>query len=275
MKMKEPKSIIKKIRRVASPFDGHLASIYGEQGWQKPSYYLNIENQESYVHIAGGFAFPTTLPGFAVIVGVTRDEESEPALKVLAEAEEGDLSSLLDKTLLLRNKYGYEKYPDLLETWFGDFQRYNSFVSHWNLMLEKKTSQENRGIYLSPPPDWESPYNGLLYWRRIKSLIGEQKQLYFGSSSKLRTAIQKLLAEDDGKKKNVDQYPPAVMALGYVVHALVGLTPWLQKIQSEKVISTREDNYEAFASHMQGEAYEYLFTAGPEDTGELFDTIPK
>ena len=64
--MNKTESIVKKIQEKISPFDSHLAEIYGEQGWLRPRHYVNTENNENYLYLAGGVAFPTTESGFLV-----------------------------------------------------------------------------------------------------------------------------------------------------------------------------------------------------------------
>ena len=92
------------------------ARITGEDaGFQARSfYYKAVDGDAEYQEISGGFVSPAKKPGFAVVIGLGRNDDPaiDPAWKlgtkrisVLSEAESKDLTELVARMLALRKVF--------------------------------------------------------------------------------------------------------------------------------------------------------------------------
>lgn len=231
------KCIIEKIEDKLPETEGRriLQKVTGKTEYPSPIYYRNLETGEEYAYIAGGLAFPSKFdntdeikPGVAVIVAVDEANSDVPVFRVLEEAQSENVPALLRKCLVLREKYGDRECSELFDTWRGDNKNYQSHVNDFNATLKG----EQRGIYINPPPDFDSPNAFDSYAHRIRELAAkEARRLHLGPCNLLRNC---LLGEINH---------PAVLALGYVVFSLsstLGNRPWM------KPVNEGPDNYMGF-----------------------------
>lgn len=273
---------IKVVRRnnIITGSDQHIAHITGERYVRKPYYYRNIENGQEYSHIAGGIGWPGEKAGFIVIVAV---EKQQDTFHVLEEAENSTVPGLLSECLGLRQKYGYGLTSELFRFWYGEHERFDTFVTDFNHKLELKDEKVD-GVYLSPPHDSEKPNAFEIWLNRIKSCLGDasgKKTLHLENCNRLRNHIQNL-PPNAAKKGSIQDYP-AIACLGGVVHSLMIRRPWLKFVEGEKTVPTQKDDYVGEASHAREEALralgaaevDYGDMAEYEDRGELVPTIPK
>jgi hypothetical protein len=279
--MSEIKSIIEIVKRknIVTGADSHIARITGERSVPKPHYYRNIENGQEYSHIAGGIGWPEERPGFIVVVAV---EKQHGTFRVLEEAERSSIDGLLSDCLELRQKYGYNRASDLFRFWYGEQEKFDTFVAGFNHKL-KLEDEKVGGIYLSPPHDYQKPNAFEIWSNRIQSCLGnasKKKTLYLGNCNGLRNHIQNF-PHDGAAKGSIENYP-AIACLGGVIHSLMMLRPWLKFAKREKVVSTMKNDYVGYAGQVHEEAMRNLGAGYVdygdmdeyEDRGEVVPTIP-
>jgi len=243
--MPETKSVIEVVKRknTISGSDQHIAMITGRQHVKKNHYYRHIETGQEYSHIAGGIGWPGEKPGFTAIVATEKDADT---LHVLAEAEALNVNELLSECLKLRETYGYGRHPDLFPSWYGDHERFQTFVTDFNQEMER--NEENfKWLSLSPPRDHERSNAFEIWVNAVRACLSRdtsgEKVLYLGNCQKLRNHIQNL-PPDAAIKGSIEQYP-AISCLGGLVHSLVIRKPWLDEIVGQGgrgTISTIQDD---------------------------------
>jgi len=277
--MSEVTSKIEIIKRknIVSGADMHIAEIAGERYVRKPHYYRNTETGVEYSYLAGGIGWPGEKPGFMVIVAVEKEDET---LHLLAEVEAPNIRELLSECLRLRQVYGYGQGFDLLKWWYGEHERFDTFVSDFNHKFELE-DEKAEGIYLSPPHDFQKSNAFEIYLNRVKASLTRDdkgvKTLYLGDCDKLRNHIQNL-PHDAAVKGSIEDYP-AITALGGTVHSLIMLRPWMQFGEREKTIPTIKDDYADFAQREHEQVMRDLFSEDDYgdmdeyDGGALVDTI--
>lgn len=238
----------------------HIARITGVREVPKPTYYKNVENGDEYYAIVGALAFSRHRnPGFAVTVAAIKDGQNHenPKIVVLDEIESAEgIDALLEACMVRRERWGY---PETLQIFYGDQERFLTAVSDFNQKVSQARTE--KGIFLAPPADFNLPNRSEIYLERIKSLLRKdengEKRLSLGSCKKLRTYLQDLPADAD--KHHVEEYP-AVAALGYAVHSILSLRPWMSFVKHEQGIATIRNNYEDYAARHQREALNELFS---------------
>ena len=244
--MKHEKSVIKIIRDKKSSTYDHIAVITGKRYAPRPVYYRNTETNEDYFAISGALEWPTyDRPGFAVIVAALKDDPKDPTFRVIQEIESVDIQALATACLQARYKWGY---PYLLNFWYGDYLRFSTFLSDFNQACDRKNS--DKGLYLSPPYDFDRPNRTEIYLKRIKSFLTPdekgKKRLFLGQCEKLRSYLHNLppnLRNQDtttapyGGQLKIEGFP-AVGSLAYAVHSLANMRPWLRFIEPQKHANT-------------------------------------
>lgn len=115
-------------------------------------------------------------------------------------------------------------------------------IADFNEVLEAKAPDTREGLYLSPPSDFEEARRDVLYLETIKQLLSPglsgEKRLIIGDHRRLRAHLQNV-PPDIGKVESV----PALSALAYACHQLLGTTPWLQFTQPQKFDPTIRDGF--------------------------------
>ena len=266
-------SIIKKIKGKGHRINEHISEVTGERTYLDPDYYENIETGKTYSHIAGAIGFPGKgQPGLAVVMGVEKTTDPEPSFYVLDELEAESIQDLLNGVLKLRERWGY---PNCLSHCYGDYERFMSIVSEFNLR-EKSPNKKWEGIYPSQPSDFERPNNFEIYYRQMDSCLTPpakgKKRLILDSCNKLRNHIQNLPA-DVASKGDINSYP-AVFVLGALIHTLLILKPWRKPIGRQHLHPT---NYADYASREAAITKRHLFggnsNRGHSNKDDLISTI--
>ena len=180
----------------------------------------------------------------------------------------------------MRQKYGYGQGSDLFHVWYGEHERFATFVSDFNHQLELN-EQKVEGIYLSPPHDYDKQNAFEIYLNRVRASLTRdavgKKVLYLGNCVKLRNHIQNL-PHDSAVKGSIEDYP-AITALGGTIHSLMILRPWMQFLDREKTVPTMRDDYTDFAHQEHEQVMRDFFGEAnygdmeEYDTGELVSTI--
>lgn len=252
--------------------DARIAAIEGRIYVRKPTFYRNTETGEDYYAIVGSIGFPLgRTPGFAVVVSVLKELEYEkaPRLKVLDEIEETTLVGMLSSCEQVRWKWGY---PKSFNFWVGD-------ASHFMLAISEFNDRIERGIYLSPPSDFEDARKDQVYLQTIRQLLSPGpdgvKRLLIGDNPKLRSHLQNV--QPDIRK--VEQ-APALAALAFSAHTILATTPWLEFTEPQRFYPTiREDGFERMSLWPWEEPFQWDDSDNdseegrPLDDGELIRTI--
>jgi hypothetical protein len=266
-------SLIEKIRDkdLDTDHDDHIAQITGVRQVPTPVYYRHIETGEEFYGISGALCWPAAdQPGFAVIVGVKKgDDPQEPAFEALAEVESPSVEGLLAACCAIRGKWGY---PDVLDIWLADAERFSTVVVDFNQNLKPQDS-----MLLSDPYDFQRPNRTEIYLQRIFELIGSRR-LFLGGCGRLKGCLRDL--PHDAAQTGQIEHWPAAAALGYAVHTLLVLKPWLRFVKQQRLVSTMGedgDNFYDLPYHEQREVMRLLDPSGederPDDDGRLIDTI--
>jgi len=235
--MKKSKSIIKLISHPHAPeimmARRDHAHLTGQELMENPYWYEDMETGMLYHDLYACLGWPsevsekdTGLPGYAAIVGVIRppglDMEThydprDAKFRLLAEAEDEDVPSLLEKCVAMREKYGYGVQTNLLKVWFGDFDRFYRPLALFNERLG-----ENKEILIVPPDDFGIPKIFDNYVRSFESCIRAGKtRFFFGGNGILKRRLHKFYSND-----------PAALAIGGLVYSLLGRCMWMS--QSEQ-----------------------------------------
>ena len=258
------KSLIEKVHDKGSDTDhnNHIAQITGVRQVPVPAFYRHIETGQEFYAISGALAWPSAdSAGFAVIVGVKKgDDPQEPAFEALAEVESPSVEGLLKACCENRAKWGG---VEALDIWLADAERFSTVVVDFNYDLKAEDV-----MVLSDPYDFGRPNRTEIYLQRIFELISA-KRLFLGGCSRLKGCLRDL-PHDAAQAGQIEQWPAAA-ALGYVVHTLLVLKPWLRFVKQQRLVSTMGedgDNFYDLPYHEQREENER-----PEDDGRLIHTI--
>jgi hypothetical protein len=204
------------------------ANITGQQYVERPFWYENKESGQTYYDLYACIGWPSEvsdkdegLPGYAAVIGVVRPKtEGKPVkdavFQLLTEIENKDVPSLLDGILVMREEYGFGIYPGLLQTLFGDPDRFITTLALLNerLMFGKSSKV---AILVSPPSDFYGSKAFDHYVRSMRSTIMPDRiRFYFGKNDILKSRLREFRQGD-----------PAVYAIGGLVHSLLGQTMWM------------------------------------------------
>jgi len=223
------------IKHVAHPYAPEVwqarydhAKVTGQPLIERPWWYEDTDIGYLYHDIFGCIGWPTEvteqrpeIPGYAAIVGVIRPKDLDAEIHydpkdakflLLAEYEDEDVPTLLNQCLTMRQRYGYGIQPDLLRSWYGDPDRFLTTLAVYNERLG-----ERKAIMITPPEDFYVPKIFDNYVRSLRSAIAV-KRFYFGGHDTIKTRILSFTRDD-----------PAVLALGGLVHTLLGAVMWMDQ----------------------------------------------
>jgi hypothetical protein len=263
------KALIKKVREKGRDrdHDEHIAQVTGQRQVPVPAYYRHIETGEEFYDISGALAWPAAdSPGFGVIVGVKKaGDPQEPALEALAEFESPSVEGLLRACTEIRNRWGF---PEVLGVWLADQERFSPILTDFN-----HNRKHQDALIVSNPYDFERPNRSEINLQRIFELLrpgrSGEKRLFLGGCSRLKGCLRDL-PHDAAQSGQVERWPAAA-ALGYVVHTLLVLKPWLGFVKRRRLVNTRSDENDSFFGlpmHEQREVLELLNMVDVEDDGE-------
>lgn len=225
------------IKHISHPFAPDLwqarydqSVVTGQPLIERPWWYEDTETGFLYHDLYACLGWPsevsdkdTGLAGYAAIVGVVRPPEldnethynpMDAKFLLLAEAQDKNVPTLLQKCLKMRTKYGYGIQPELLKVWFGDPDRFYTPLALFNERLG-----ENKAILVTPPDDFYVPKIFDNYVRSFQSTViaGEQR-FYYGEHDILKARLQEFYRDD-----------PAALAIGGLVHSLLGRCMWMSQ----------------------------------------------
>ena len=217
--------------------------VTGQSLIERPFYFKNTVTGQLYYDIMGCVGWPTEvsdrdegMPGYVGIIGVIKPKtEGKPiqdaAFQLLTERENKDVPSLLDMIIEIREEYGFGLHPDLLQAWFGDYERFTTVLALKNERLTAGGKERN-AILIRPPIDFYEPKAFDNYVRSLQSVIVPGKvRFYFGGCDILRNKLREF-------KRDC----PAVVAVGGLVHSLLSQCEWMDSTQSN--VFTVEEKYD-------------------------------
>ena len=204
--------------------------ITGQPMTERPFWYRNKSTGQLYYSLYGCIGFPSELtstsaeePGYIAVIGVVKPQKEgdkpiqNANFQMLAEYESKFVHLLLEQLLIMRQEWGFGLHPELLHTWFGDFERYIPQLARLNETLIEKGG-ETQTVLVGPFDDFENPRRFDEYWRDLQSVLNKEKQrLFFGGCDVLKTKLLRSFNRDN----------PAVLAMGGMVHSLMARTLWM------------------------------------------------
>ena len=220
------------------------ANITGQPLVERPWWFQDGEYQ--YHDLYACIGWPTEAsekgigrPGYAAIVGVTRPpsldkyehyDPQDAKFRLLAETESTDVPTLLYECVKMRERFGFGIQPQLLTVWFGDPDRFYTTVALFNERLIRDARGDARvAILIAPTDDLYTPKIFDNYMRSLQSsLWAERKRLYLGVHTLLKNRMKQFTRDE-----------PSVMAMGGLVHSLLGRVMWMDQVGSN-VFSVEE-----------------------------------
>jgi hypothetical protein len=217
--------------------------VTGQTLVARPYWYENTETGQLYYDLYGCVGWPTEVsdkddgtPGYAAIVGVVKPktesrQTKDAVFQLLVELENKDVPTLLDGIQTMRKDYGFDLGNLLLQTFWGDPDRYITTLALLNERLMINRGSIN-AILISPPDDFYVPKSFDHYVRSLRSVLMPDKvRMYFGKNEILRTRLKDFKRDD-----------PAVTAVGGLVHSLLSQTMWMDQVRENAFIINGEED---------------------------------
>jgi len=218
--------------------------ITGQPLIERPFHYENKETVQLYYDLYGCIGWPSEvsdrdegMPGYAAVVGIVKPKTGgarpqDAVFQLLAESESKDVPTLINRWLDMRAEYGFGIHPGLLQTLFGDPDR---FITVLALRNEKLIADggDRAAILVSPPDDFYSPMVFDNYVRALRSCLQQgSARFYFGHNEILKAKLREFRKDD-----------PAVMAIGGLCHSLLSRCEWMDQARENMfVLEEGEDN---------------------------------
>ena len=209
------------------------AIITGQKLVKRPFWYEDLETNRLYYDLYGCIGWPSEvndrdegLAGYVAIVGVRRPRvENKPVeeavFQLVTEYESKDVPILLDQAQKMRREYGFGIYPGLLESFFGDPDRFITTLAMFNEHQQMRASRPQH-ILISPPHDYYELKSFDHFVRSFRStLMPDHVRFYFGNNDLLRSRLREFRQSD-----------PAVYAMGGLVHTLLSDCVWMNQVRS-------------------------------------------
>ena len=249
--------------------DAHIAWI--ETGKIPRQPYLvryKVEDQE-YLALAGGFAWPGKAPGCAVVVGVQRIGENQYSYRALEETTNNDIPPLMVSAYGLYRKWGWNC-GTIPWRWYGDPQPYyRNFFTKFNSFLPKR-AHKDRHLRVNPTAHYEDNKRNqwIVLLRVLYGLAVDEGVLRFiVKDCPSVVADVKRMADADVFKAGQEGFP-ALAAFAYAVCSLHERRPWLAPPKmNAKMINTIPDR-------MEESQVSYSAWQTRETDGYIHDLIP-
>jgi hypothetical protein len=188
---------------------------FGEDPYRQIAYYRNLETDEKYHHLAGGFAWPGRKAGFALVLAAMRGPVPVK-FKVIEEVEDMNVESLILKCAGLRERYSPPNDISRPLTIYGNLNhRLNGFLHG--------IPDDKRFWLTSPIEFYEAKGTLELFANRIES-TGREGRLDLTQSGRLKRYLADTPDSFVGER---EEDHPAVAALGYALHSLAKSEPWI------------------------------------------------
>lgn len=221
-----------------------FAEISGIELFEKPFWYRDVRTGRLFYDIVAciGWADEITAegegqPAYLAIVGVVKPLDAEKVgydatkavFYILEEYQHLDIPTVLNQCVTLREKYGFGINRDLLNAWYGDPDRFTTALALKNEMLVKKHGDEG-AVMVTPPDDYILKNRFEVYLRALKSVLQpDNHRLFFGKNDILKRRLREFKKDD-----------PAVMAMGGLIHTMLGRLVWLGKQDTDNAFNLKE-----------------------------------
>jgi hypothetical protein len=213
---------------------------------ERPWWYRNKETDICYHDIYACLGWPTEIrsqasaePGYAAIVGVVRPKTKKDLqnynpinakFHILAEVSSHHVPVLLEKCVEMRDRFGFRKYKDLLNVWYGDPERFLTPLALKNETLIKQYG-DMAAILVSPPLDYYCPGIFDSYIRALHLCMQKgDPRLLFGEENYVINIIN---SEYDDKN-------PILLAIGGLVYNLLTECTWMDTVR-ESIFTIKDD----------------------------------
>jgi hypothetical protein len=203
---------------------------------ERPFWYEHVDSGQMYHDLYGCVGWPTEstdklqgMPGYCAVVGVVKSKTDKPVrdagFRIMGEGESGDIPTLLQKMLELRQEWGFGLHPDLLQAWLGDPERFIMTIALLNERLMLKGG-DKMAILISPPDDCDEPKAFDTYKRSLESVIvSNPVRFAFGGNDILKNKLREFRRND-----------PAVFAVGGLVHSLLVRCTWMDQTRENMFV---------------------------------------
>jgi len=221
--MEQTKSIIKPVKMDVRMTQAmrDWADVTGQEAPPPEIYFQNMETGAEYYHIAGGIGWPgfdPSAPGYGVIMAVKRSDEDRPAVICLEEIEEADATTLLEKCMAMREKYGFGLYEGLLSHFYGA-PRFNDLITR---EINIGSEEESR-FAVTKPRAFSEPNAFELYLQRLRHAMNKEKRFHIG---KCHILLNRLMSLPPDAAKDSPQRHPAVFAAAGLYYTLAEQKSW-------------------------------------------------
>jgi len=204
------------------------------------------KTDREYVTIAAGLGYPSNNePGGVVLVGVRPDEERMPIFDVLFEFENTSPQNLFAMADLIYDKHKCEC-GQLIKFFFADYRQLGQAFENYNTRTRKG---DRAWLDFVEPPTLRNPnekFPGTMYWGAIQALIDpEDKRLFFNNCPIVTRKAQDIQSRGFKGRKAVHDYPPILMALGFVLHSPLDLAEKLPHVKPiDRMIQAAKEGHQ-------------------------------
>jgi hypothetical protein len=221
-----------------------FAEVAGVEMYENPWWYKYVETGRTYYDLVACLGWPDEVtaekgegqPGYAAIVGIVRPADASKTgfsaekanFHMIEEVQHSDVPTLLSLCDQLRRKYGFGINRDLLNVWYGDPDRFATALALRNEFLTRQGGEQNT-IMVAPPDDYNLTNRFEIYLRALKSVIQtDNLRLYFSQCVILKNRCKEFKRND-----------PAVMAVGGLIHTLLGRTMWMGQREDDNAFNLK------------------------------------
>lgn len=215
------------------------AIVTGQETAERPWWLEDMISGVLFYDIFGCVGWPEEVkesivgkPGYAAIVGIIRPSDTlnpiparDAQFLILEEIESDDVPTLIKRMSEMRERWGYGVKPGLLESWFGDPERFQTTMALCNERLG-----EAKAVMVHPAEDSGQSISFDLFVRSIRSCIQKGAQRLF-------MGPQKIIAE---RLKEFYRNDPAILALGGLVHSLLMQCLWMDGVSGNGAFNVEE-----------------------------------
>jgi len=221
-----------------------FAEVAGIELYENPWWYKDSRSGRTFYDLVACIGWPDEVtaehgegqPGYLAIVGIVRPVEepegydaTKAVFYILDEYQHLDVPTLLNQCVTLREQYGFGINKDFLNAWYGDPERFTTALALTNEKLSH-SGGEDTTIMVTPPDDYVIRNRFEIYLRALKGVLQpDNHRLYFGQNDILKGQLREF-------KKN----DPAVMAMGGLIHTLLGRTMWMGQRQDDNSFNLKE-----------------------------------
>jgi len=207
------------------------ARVTGKKLVEPVHHYRNTQTGQLYYALYGCIGWPNVIsdkpkaanrPGYLAIVGMIKGKRpAESAyIQLLAEAESHSIGVLLDEMVRLRVEYGFGLHPSLLNSWYGDQERFVMEIAARNDALIK-SGGDRQAILIHTPLDFYDVKAFDLYVRALTEALSNRNQrLFYGGNEILKNRVGEYSEKD-----------PVIVGMGGLVYSLTLSMPWMDMVQ--------------------------------------------